>query len=208
MSDLTKLTSLGCAGQDGYNEDTLTIYDVTNKTGVTASRMISKISYGGASYSHQGSALDDELDEEHSAGLASDQILVTYIFDITNLERPIQTGSFKAKVKGINRNQYIHQGLDYQSNYGAGIRVLDVSSIPHDPTGGSVSEVAYFDIYPEDDHLPSGGIVDFVGTWSHFAGFPSGNRSVNTMERGAFVVKMSGFEKSVRGAHYKKPRNV
>lgn len=243
MTDPTKPTTPGCAGQDGYvhdaqcvvyrgpdtryydrdicygyNEDTLTIYDVTSKIGINASRIISKTSYAGASYSHQGSVLDlnwqthlvldDELDEEDRAGLASDGIPVTYIFDISNLERPIQTGHFKAKVKGIDHNQYIYQGLDYQSNYGAGIRVLDVSSIPHDPTGGSVEEVAYFDIYPEDDHLPGGGIVDFVGTWSHFAGYPSGNILVNTIERGAFVVKISGFEKRARGAHYKKPRNV
>jgi len=68
------------------------------------------------------------------------------------------------------------------SNYGAGIRVLDVSSVPSDPTGGSVEEVAFFDIYPEDDHLPNGGIIDFVGTWSHYANFPSGYILVNTIE--------------------------
>ena len=45
------------------------------------------------------------------------------------------------------------------------------------------------DIYPEDDNMPGGGSVDFVGSWSSYALFKSGHILVNTMERGAFVVK-------------------
>ena len=57
----------------GYNEDTLTIYDVTNKNGPNAGKIISRTPYVGASYTHQGWVLDpmwqthlvmdDELDE-------------------------------------------------------------------------------------------------------------------------------------------------
>lgn len=243
LTDPSNPTSPGCAGQDGYvhdaqcvvyhgpdtryegkdicygyNEDTLTIYDVTDKTGINSTNVISKTSYVGARYTHQGWVLDydwqqyllldDELDENYTTGPAADQFPVTYIFDISNLEAPKQTGYYKSKAFSIDHNQYIFDGLDYQSNYGAGIRVLDVSSIPHDPTGGSIEEVAFFDIYPEDDHLPNGGIIDYVGTWSHYAGYPSGNILVNTIERGAFVVKLTQFEKRGRGMHYKKPRNV
>jgi hypothetical protein len=38
----------------GYNEDTLTIYDVTDKDGPNASSIISRTTYEGASYTHQG----------------------------------------------------------------------------------------------------------------------------------------------------------
>jgi hypothetical protein len=38
----------------GYNEDTLTIYDVTNKNGPNAGKIISRTPYVGASYTHQG----------------------------------------------------------------------------------------------------------------------------------------------------------
>lgn len=55
--------------------------------------------------------------------------------------------------------KYVINGLSYQSNYGAGIRVYHVSSIPQDPTWKSVCEIAYFDIYPEDDDELGGGIV-------------------------------------------------
>lgn len=193
-------------------------YDVTNKVGINSSVVISRTSYVGASYSHQGWVLDpnwqqyllldDELDEVEFAGPAADQYPVTYIFDISRLDDPKQTGTYKSKGFSIDHNQYVYDGLVYQSNYGAGLRVLDVSSIPSDPTGGSIEEVGYFDIFPEDDQEPNGGIIDFVGTWSHFAGFKSGYIFVNGIERGGFVVKMKQFDKRGRGRHYVKPRDV
>lgn len=66
-----------------------------------------------------------------------------------------------------------------------------VSSIPEDPTGKGVKEVGYFDIYPEDDEVEGGGEIEFVGTWSHYPYFKSGYIVINTIERGAYVVKRS-----------------
>jgi choice-of-anchor B domain-containing protein len=98
VDDITKPYKEGCAPQDGYvhdaqcivyrgphkkyygrdicygyNEDTLTIYDVTNKKGTNSTRIISRTPYKGATYTHQGWVLDpmwqthlvmdDELDE-------------------------------------------------------------------------------------------------------------------------------------------------
>lgn len=221
----------GCAGQDGYvhdaqcvvyrgpdsryegrdicygyNEDTLTIYDSSNRTGLNTSTVISATTYVGAAYTHQGwlldpdnqqfLILDDEVDELDGIEPAADGFSVTYIWDITDLENPVNTGYWKATARSIDHNLYIHNGLAYQSNYGAGLRVLDVSGIPEDPTGGNVYEKAFFDIYPEDD--AQGGIVDFVGTWSHYL-FPSGYAFVNTIERGGFVVKLSENKQGGRG---------
>lgn len=39
----------------------------------------------------------------------------------------------------------IQEGLAYESNYGSGLRVVDVSSVTTDPTGGHFKEVAFFD---------------------------------------------------------------
>jgi hypothetical protein len=36
-------------------------------------------------------------------------------------------------------------GWAYESNYGSGLRVVDVSSVAKDPTGGAFAEVAFFD---------------------------------------------------------------
>ncbi|KAK0609600.1 hypothetical protein B0T17DRAFT_658868 [Bombardia bombarda] len=178
----------------GYNEDTLTIYDVTNKNSTT---IISRTSYTGASYTHQGwvtdpmnqqfLVLDDELDEENRVGPAAQGRPITYFWDIRTLTAPRQTGYFRSSATGIDHNQFVVDGFTYQSNYGSGLRVLDLRSLPTTPTGASVTEAAFFDVYPEDD--AQGGVVDFVGTWSHYPFFKSGYILVNTIERGAFVLK-------------------
>ncbi|KAH7363233.1 hypothetical protein B0T11DRAFT_329224 [Plectosphaerella cucumerina] len=227
LKDPSKPTSPGCNGQDGYvhdaqclvyrgpdtryqgkdicygyNEDTLTIYDVTDKAN---SKIVSITSYEGATYTHQGWVLDpnwqeylvmdDEIDEIDGNGPAADRYPVTYIWDIRDLEKPKQTGLYKGTVPAVDHNQYIYNGMLYQSNYMAGYRVYDVSSIPQDPTGDSVCEIAYLDIYPEDDAAPGGGIADMFGTWSSYAMFKSGYIFINTIERGAYLAKMTKREK-------------
>lgn len=139
--------------------------------------------------------MDDEYDEVDREGPASDGHPVTYIWNIASLEDPQQTGYYKSPAFSIDHNQYIHNGFSYQSNYGSGLRVLDVRSIPEDPSGESVKEVGFFDIYPEDDKAPNGGIVEFVGSWSSYALFKSGYLFVNSIERGAFVLKMKNVPK-------------
>ena len=100
----------------GYNEDTLTIYDVTNKANVT--NIISKVTYPGARYIHQGSVLDrknqeyivldDELDELRRSGQAADGFPITYIVDIKDLTQPKVTGSYRLRHRGIDHNQSVH----------------------------------------------------------------------------------------------------
>lgn len=222
VKDPSKPVNKGCAAQDGYvhdaqcliyrgpdakyqgkeicygyNEDTLTIYDVTDKS---ASKVISITSYEGAAYTHQGWVLDkqnqtyllldDEYDEYDKVGPGASGNPITYIWDISSLEKPKQTGLYKSGARGVDHNQYVIGGLAFQSNYGSGLRVLDVSSIPSDPTGKGVKEVAFFDVYPDDDGVTGGGVIDFVGTWSSYAYFKSGFIFVNTIERGGYVVKV------------------
>ncbi|TPX15793.1 uncharacterized protein E0L32_000127 [Thyridium curvatum] len=182
----------------GYDEDTITIYDVTDLQHIT---IISNTSYEGASFTHQGWVLDpewqqflisdDEYDEVDERGLASAGYPISYIWDISSLEAPKQTGYYKHLRKGIDHNQFVKDGFTYQSNYALGISILDLRSVPSDPTGKGIKEVAYFDIHPEDDNMEGGGNVTFTGTWSHYPFFPSGYIVINTMDRGAFVVKKS-----------------
>ncbi|CAJ2506771.1 Uu.00g079570.m01.CDS01 [Anthostomella pinea] len=221
LSDMENLVSPGCASADGYvhdaqclvyrgpddkyvgtdicygyNEDTLTIYNVTDKAAAT---IISRTSYEGAAYTHQGwvldtqnqqyLVLDDEYDEYDKVGPGAAGYPITYIWDISSLEAPKQTGYYSGKVKNIDHNQFINGGFAYQSNYGGGLHVLDISSIPDDPTGAGVSKVAHFDIYPEDDNDEGGGEIEFLGTWSNYPYFASGYLIINTIERGVYVVK-------------------
>lgn len=142
--------------------------------------------------------LDDEYDERDAVGPARDGYPVTYIWDIRDLQNPKNTGFYKATNRGIDHNQYVIDGLSYQSSYGAGVRVYDVSSIPADPTGNSVCEVAYFDIYPEDDAESGGGTVEFAGSWASYGYFKSGFVAVNTFERGVYLVKITKRERCKR----------
>ncbi|KAM7212689.1 hypothetical protein V8F06_011940 [Rhypophila decipiens] len=188
----------------GYDEDSLTIFDVTDKKNI---KILSNTSYEGASYTHQGWVLDpmwqqylivdDEYDEVDAVGPAADGYPISYIWDISSLESPKQTGHYKGLRKGIDHNQFVKDGFSYQSNYALGISILDLRSVPKDPTGKGIKEVAYFDTHPEDDNVPGGGNITFTGSWSHYPFLPSGYIVINTMDRGAFVVKANKDLKKV-----------
>ncbi|KXT05910.1 hypothetical protein AC578_319 [Pseudocercospora eumusae] len=229
LSDPTNVTSPGCAAGDGYvhdaeclvyrgpderyygrdicygyNEDTLTIYDVTDKVG-NVTNIISITSYPGAEYVHQGTVnnktwqeyifLDDEFDERDAdVGPMTQGLPTTHIFDIRDLENPFYSGNFFGKTRSIDHNQYMVDGYLYQSNYGNGLNVWDARSITTDPSGSSICEAGYFDIYPEDDENEGSGTVAFLGSWHSYAEFKSGFIFVHTIERGSFVVKMTSKE--------------
>ncbi|KKK14717.1 hypothetical protein P175DRAFT_0510247 [Aspergillus ochraceoroseus IBT 24754] len=222
VSDPAKPTSPGCVREDGYvhdaqcviykgphskyigreicfnyNEDTLTIVDVTDKK---APIQISKTPYAGATYTHQGwlidpedmsyLLLDDELDEMNAVGAAANGHTTTYIFDVSDLTSPNHTGIYQSPVRAIDHNQYVVDGLSYQANYGSGLRIVDVSSAFKDPSGSSFREVGFFDCYPEDDE--QGGQVEFAGSWSVYPYFSSGNILLNSIERGVYSLKYTG----------------
>ncbi|KAK0614755.1 hypothetical protein B0T14DRAFT_437141 [Immersiella caudata] len=179
-----------------YNEDSLDIADVTSKSNPVT---ISSTKYTGATYTHQGwladdemrfLLLDDELDEQEKKGPAANQRTTTYVVDITNLQRPIFTGTYQSPAKAIDHNQYVHKGFSYQANYGSGLRIVDVRSLKTDPTGQGLREVGFFDCHPADDSV--GGRAEFVGTWSVYPYFASGHILLNSIERGIFVLKYTG----------------
>ncbi|KND91819.1 hypothetical protein TOPH_03341 [Tolypocladium ophioglossoides CBS 100239] len=223
VTDPSKPTLLGCAGQDGYchdaeavvyhgvdknfdgheilyghNERFLTIYDVTDKRNPV---ILSKTSYDGfngkGAYTHQGWTidkdmkyllLDDELDEmyRHRNGTAANTR--TYVFDLSDLTKPKWTGVYLSPVQSIDHNQYVVNGVSYQANYASGLRVVDVSKIAADPTGGNMKELAHFDCYPEDDGNPQ---PEFNGAWSVYPWFTSGTVILNCIERGMFALKVN-----------------
>lgn len=184
-----------------YNEDTMTIYDVTDKKG-NNTKIISTMDYAGAEYVHQGVVndakwqeyifLDDEFDER-DAREGPDSLLqgrpTTHIIDIRDLENPTWSGSFAGRFRSIDHNQYVKGNQLFQSNYGNGLDIWDISSVTKDPSGDSICQTGFFDIYPEDDENEGGGSVAFLGSWSSYAMFPSGFIMVHTIERGTFIVK-------------------
>jgi len=188
-----------------YNEDTLTLVDVTEKHQPI---LLSKRGYSHAMYTHQGwltedqthVLLDDELDEAYDVSPDADKPgqTITYIWDVTDLVNPILKDHFISAEVAIDHNQYIRDDLSYQSNYGAGLRILHIDDEYH------LKEVAYFDCLPT-----SSPWAVFEGTWSNYPYFKSKNVIVSSIEYGLFVVHPDYAaieEASKANASYKEQR--
>lgn len=80
---------------------------------------------------------------------------------------------------------FTHRGnLAYETNYCAGLRILDISGIKADPP--DIKEVGYFDVDPDCD------TPGFMGSWSNYPFFESRTIIVSSIERGLFVLKYTG----------------
>jgi choice-of-anchor B domain-containing protein len=157
-----------------HDEDTVTIIDVTDKT---HPRQISRTPYSGSGYTHQGwltadqrtLVVNDELDEIFQGHNAW-----TRFFNVSDLDLvPPPVVRVQAH-PNIDHNLYIVNKLIYQSDYRAGLRVF---------TGKPWREVAYFDVYPDDD-LP-----EFNGSWNNYPFFSSGVIVLDGIEQGLFLLR-------------------
>ncbi|TQV87814.1 choice-of-anchor B family protein [Aliikangiella coralliicola] len=164
----------------GYNEDTITIVDVTDKSNPV---QISRNGYSGSRYTHQGWFLNDshttlimndELDEQ---GLSINT--TSYIWNVTDLDNPSEIGRFVGPTKAVDHNLYTLNNYVIESNYRAGLRIMKTDDIAN----GNMSEVAYFDT------IPGSNSAQFSGTWSNYPYFASGNIVTSDIGGGLFIVK-------------------
>ncbi len=164
------------------NGNTVTIVDVTDPTDAT---LISATGYPGVSYSHQG-----WLTEDHRYFISNDELdemnlginTTSFIWDVSDLSAPQVIGTFVSTSTAIDHNLYIRDTLVYQSNYRAGLRVLNAADIEN----GNLAEIGYFDVEPTDD------APQFSGTWSNYPYFDSGVIAVTNINEGLFLVQVSG----------------
>ncbi len=194
---------VGCFSQDGYthdaqcvvyrgddvqyqgkricfcsNADTFTIVDVDDPTDPM---QVSRTTYPGSAYTHQGWLsedhrfwfMNDELDEQNFGHNTR-----TRVWNIADLDAPQLLGYYDGATAAIDHNLYTHANLIYESNYRAGLRILDVV----DPSTVSLNEIAYFDTYPGSNS------ASFNGAWSVYPYFTSGNVIISSIEGGLFVV--------------------
>ncbi len=169
-------------GSNG-NTDEIVILDVTDKANVIP---LGKLGYSQAAYPHQGwftedqryFILGDEVDE-----LDFGFNTKTLVFDFSDLDNPLLLSTYIGTTSAIDHNGYIKGNKYYLANYRAGLRVLDVSNVASEVN--PITEVGYFDTYPEDD------APDFNGVWSVYPYFPSGNIIISDIDRGLFVVRKS-----------------
>lgn len=207
LTDPTEPTFAGCFTEHGYthdaqcvayhgpdldyegreicmnsNEQTLSIADVTDKDAPVG---VADVTYEGVAYTHQGwltpdhsfFLLGDELDEQLMGHNTR-----TYIWDVTDLDEPTVVGSYThPSTASTDHNLYTEGRWVYESNYTAGLRILDAADV----AGGTLSEIAFFDVYPEDDEPGFAG-----GTWSNYPWFRQSDLvAVSSMDRGLFLLR-------------------
>jgi choice-of-anchor B domain-containing protein len=169
-----------------YNEDTVTIVDVTNKA---TPIQLARTPYNGSRYTHQGWLLndeqdiiitDDELDEQRTGVRTT-----SYIFDVSDLDNPRELGRYVSTSPAIDHNLYTFpnpvdgRDLVIEANYRSGVRILNTVGIRQ----GRMQEGAFFDVIPANDN-PA-----FSGTWTAFPYFPSGNIVTTDIGNGLYVLR-------------------
>jgi len=165
------------------NEDQVVIVDVTDKANPVT---ISTITYSNIGYTHQGwftedmtyFLLGDEVDE-----INLNNNTRTIVFDLTDLDNPEHHMNYSGPTAAIDHNGYVVGNLFYQSNYTAGVRVIDITNI----ASNSMTEVGFFDSYPTDDS------TSFHGAWNVYPFFASGNIIISDIEGGMFIIHKSDF---------------
>lgn len=165
----------------GSNENEVVILDVTDKSNVTR---IATIDYPQIGYTHQGwftedhkyFILGDETDEQNY-GMNTR----TLIFDVQDLDNPTLSSTYLGSNKAIDHNGYTKGNEFFLSNYTAGMRVLDISTIAD--SSNPMTEIAYFDTFPAHNN------TSFSGVWSVYPYFESGTVIINDINRGLFIVK-------------------
>ena len=158
----------------------VSILDTTDKEAVVE---LSRTDYSGASYAHQG-----WLTEDHAYLLHNDEFdesvnghyTRTYIWDVSDLDAPEIIDFFEADTDATDHNLFTHDGLAYQANYRAGVRIFSLQDVAQ----GSLTEVAYLDTDPSGD----GPQLD--GAFGVYPWYDDGIFVVSDMTRGVFVLQL------------------
>ena len=163
----------------GYNEDTLTIVDVTNKSNPV---QISRTGYPGSQYTHQGWFLDDNhamliMNDERDEAVNGINT-TSYIWDVSDLQNPRELGRYVGPTAATDHNLYTKNGYVVEANYRAGLRILSTTDIAN----GTLKEEAYFDT------IPNSNSSSYSGAWSSYIYFESGNIVLSDIGTGLFVV--------------------
>jgi choice-of-anchor B domain-containing protein len=161
------------------SETAVGIADVTDKADP---KPIAVASYPNTQYAHQGWLTEDHryfyLNDEGDEASGAVSRTRTVVWDMTRLDEPVLVKEFLGETGAIDHNLYIRGNYMYQSNYVAGLRVIDISD-PVNPR-----EVGYFDTVPWGENS-----AGFAGSWSNYPYFKSGTIVVTSIGEGLFVLR-------------------
>ena len=172
----------------GSNEKEINIADVTDKDNPVT---IGRSSYPNVSYAHQG-WFDDEQrffyqnDEgDETAGVVD--ATRTMVWDLSQLDDPILVKEYFGPVRSSDHNLFVVGDRVYESNYGSGLRVLDISD------RSNPKEIAHFDSAPANDNGP-GFSSGESGAWSNYPFFGDGIVIFTSVREGLFIVRVAESE--------------
>ena len=163
-----------------FNEDTVTIYDVTGNP--RQPTRLARVTYDNASYVHSGALSKDHATlistdegDEQSHGIRS----TLYIWDVRDLTSPELIGTYVAKSGAIDHNVYSENDALYHANYVNGFRILDLSNAHK----GKLKEVDYIDTVPTKDE------PEFNGSGAAYPYLPSRQVRVGDRDNGLLIVQ-------------------
>jgi choice-of-anchor B domain-containing protein len=163
----------------GSNETALSITDLSDKR---QPKVVSRATYPNVAYAHQGWLSEDQryffMDDELDEVGGTVKYTRTLVWDLNDLDDPVLAKEFLGTTAATDHNLYVRGNRMYQSNYVAGLRVIDISD-PINP-----KEVGYFDTVPYGENVPG-----FGGTWSNYPYFKNGVVAVSSRREGLFLVR-------------------
>jgi choice-of-anchor B domain-containing protein len=162
-----------------YNENTVDLWDVTNKSQPVK---LSSTTYPSVEYTHSGWPtadqrflfVHDEL-EEIRRGLST-QI---YTMNLDNLRAPTIVTSYQGATTTTDHNGYSKGNFYYTSHYRRGLVVFDAT------TPNQLREVAHLDTFLTP--APNSSGTD--GAWGVYPFLPSGTIVISDISNGLFVLR-------------------
>ena len=159
---------------------------ITDVTNLEAVAEIGVFDYPNMQYTHQGWLTEDHryffVNDEGDEYAGTTPQTRTLIYDVQKLDDPVFVGHWLGPTEASDHNLYVHEGRLYESNYAAGLRVMDIS-YDDELTPDDVREVAYFDTQPSTNR------PQFSGAWSSYPYFESGLVIVSDTRTGLYVVE-------------------
>jgi choice-of-anchor B domain-containing protein len=168
----------------GSNATELNIADVTDKSDL---RPVARAGYPNVSYAHQG-WLDDEhryfyMDDEGDETAGVVDRTRTLVWDLTDLDDPVLVKEYFGPVRASDHNLFVTGDRVYESNYGSGLRVLDISDRENP------REIAHFDSAPYNDDGPGFSATE-SGAWSNYPFFGDNLVVFTSVREGLFIVRV------------------
>jgi len=169
----------------GSNESELNIADVTDKANPVT---VARTGYPNVAYAHQG-WFDDErryfyMNDEGDELVGTVAGTRTLVWDLTDLDDPVLVNEYIGPVRASDHNLFVVGDRVYESNYGSGLRVLDISDRENP------REIAFFDSAPYNDDAP-GHSAGQSGAWSNYPFFEDGLVIFTSVREGLFIMRVS-----------------